>query len=261
MIFVSHNHKDKVIVEQFAVRLRDTFGQNNVFYDSWSIQPGDGVIDKMSDALAKCKLFLFFVSKNSLQSKMVELEWQNAIIKATKGQTRIVPVKLNDCMMPAVLLQTLYIDLFSNGLEIALRQIVDIASGKNTFAPEASNFSNLRAYIYEDAGFTLVEIRAIHYMEPVSSYLVLVKNSENEINFSLAHASMFNGGFNKDIKLDNGLVCNAQLMQTDRATVPGHPFVIKAQPKDGTTVNIIGVLHQKQQNQWVGIPLSTTRPN
>jgi TIR domain-containing protein len=260
MIFVSHNHNDKIVVEQFAVRLRDTFGQDNVFYDSWSIQPGDGIIDRMTDALGKCKLFLFFVSKNSLQSKMVQLEWQNAIIKQTKGQTRIVPVKLDDCMMPAIMLQTLYIDLFSNGLEIALRQVVDVVGGKNTFAG-AAEFSNLRAYVYQDTGATMIDIRAIHYMEPVSSYVVLLKNSENEISFSLAHASMYNGGFNKDVRLDDGLVCNGQLMATDRATVPGHPFVIKAEPATGIAVNILGVLHQKQQNRWVGVPLVTARPS
>ena len=48
MIFLSHNHKDKVLVEQVAVRLKDIFGQDKVFYDSWSIQPGDGIIDKMN---------------------------------------------------------------------------------------------------------------------------------------------------------------------------------------------------------------------
>lgn len=40
MIFLSHNWKDKPVVEQIALRLRNIYGQNNVFYDSWSIQPG-----------------------------------------------------------------------------------------------------------------------------------------------------------------------------------------------------------------------------
>ena len=93
MIFLSHNHKDKVLVEQFALRLREIFGQENVFYDSWAIQPGDGIIDKMNAGLEACRLFLFFVSKNSLQSNMVKLEWQSAILKAANGQARLVPIK------------------------------------------------------------------------------------------------------------------------------------------------------------------------
>lgn len=53
MIFLSHNSKDKTIVEPFANRLAEVFGMNNVFYDSWSIQPGDGIIDKMEEGLKR----------------------------------------------------------------------------------------------------------------------------------------------------------------------------------------------------------------
>jgi hypothetical protein len=59
-------------VEPIALRLRDIFGQENVFYDSWAIQPGDGIIDKMNNGLTQCKLFFFFVSNNSLNSEMVK---------------------------------------------------------------------------------------------------------------------------------------------------------------------------------------------
>ena len=51
MIFISHTAKDKTIVEPIALRLAQVYGQNNVFYDSWSIQPGDGIIDKMNEGL------------------------------------------------------------------------------------------------------------------------------------------------------------------------------------------------------------------
>ncbi len=111
MIFLSHNFKDKAIVEPIALRLRDIFGQENVFYDSWSIQPGDGIIDKMNDGLTQCKLFFFFVSNNSLNSEMVKLEWQNALMKMTSGQTKIIPIRLDNCIMPTILMQSLYIDL------------------------------------------------------------------------------------------------------------------------------------------------------
>ena len=85
MIFISHNHKDKQIVEPIALKLSEIFGQDKVFYDSWSIQPGDGIIDKMSQGLGEAEYFFFFVSENSLNSNMVSLEWQNALWKASKG--------------------------------------------------------------------------------------------------------------------------------------------------------------------------------
>ena len=126
MIFLSHNYRDKPIVEPIAIKLSTVYGINNVFYDSWSMQPGEGVIDKMNEGLENCKFFFFFVSKNSLDSNMVKLEWQNALYKATQNKAKLIPVKLDDCLMPAILMQTLYIDIYGKGFEFGLRQIIDV---------------------------------------------------------------------------------------------------------------------------------------
>lgn len=42
-------------------------------------------------ALGKSTHF-FFVTANSLKSKMVSLEWQNAVLLSTKGKCKLVPV-------------------------------------------------------------------------------------------------------------------------------------------------------------------------
>lgn len=84
MIFLSHNYKDKDIVEPIAIKLKEIYGQENIFYDSWSIKPGESIIGKMDEGLSKCKWFFFFISNNSLNSSMVGLEWQSALYKATK---------------------------------------------------------------------------------------------------------------------------------------------------------------------------------
>ena len=88
MIFLSHNYKDKPVVEQVALRLKSIYGIDKVFYDSWSIQPGDGIIDKMNEGLSNCKFFLFFISQNSLSSNMVKLEWQNALFRKAKERIK-----------------------------------------------------------------------------------------------------------------------------------------------------------------------------
>lgn len=41
MIFLSHNKQDKIIVRQIAETFEKVFGREKVFYDEWSIQPGD----------------------------------------------------------------------------------------------------------------------------------------------------------------------------------------------------------------------------
>lgn len=47
MIFLSHTHSDKAVVEPIANRLAGLYGRDRIFYDSWSIQPGEGIIDKI----------------------------------------------------------------------------------------------------------------------------------------------------------------------------------------------------------------------
>jgi len=261
LIFVSHNHKDKVIVEQVALRLRDAFGQDNVFYDSWSMQPGDGIVDKMNEGLGDCKLFLFFVSKNSLQSNMVKLEWQNAVMKAASGDTKIIPVKLDDCLMPPLLMQSLYIDLFGNGLEVAIRQIVDVLSGRNTFNSGPQQFSNVRAYQYAKGNVTFIEIHAEHYLEPVSHYLFLTNMDKADVTFQYKSGNMCNTGFHENIALNDGKTYNAQFIGVEKGTVPGFPFLVEVTSPTNKPVVIQGVMHEKKQNEWVGIPLTHGKRN
>ena len=132
VFFLSHNFKDKDIVEHIALKLKSIYGQNNIFYDSWSIQPGEGIIDKMNEGLNNMDYFFFFVSRNSLQSNMVKLEWQNAIYIASQNKCRFVPIKIDDCIMPSILMQNLYIDFYNNGIEVGFSQMMDVINGVNT---------------------------------------------------------------------------------------------------------------------------------
>ena len=76
-----YNYKDKDVVEPIAVSMREIYGEENVFYDAWSIKPGESIIGKMNEGIGKCKYFFFFTSQNSLNSSMVDLEWQTALYK------------------------------------------------------------------------------------------------------------------------------------------------------------------------------------
>ncbi|WP_275719433.1 toll/interleukin-1 receptor domain-containing protein [Ralstonia solanacearum] len=255
LIFLSHNHKDKPIVEKFALKLREIFPQDKIFYDSWAIQPGDGIVDRMNEALADCELFLFFVSKNSLASKMVELEWQNAVIKATKVQIKIVPVKMDDCMMPPILLQTLYIDLFGQGLEVALAQVSDVANGRNTFKAGPQEFHNIRAHAYEKNGVVVVECRAAHFLEPISHYVIVVDNSEKDITFSCVSDTMCTIGFNENVPY-KGAVINGIFVGVECGTPPAFPVIASLKSLNGKPVRVTGVMHEKSPNDWRHVPFS-----
>ena len=65
--------------------------------------------DKIGSLLKKA---FFFISQNSLNSSMVDLEWQMALYKATKEGIKFIHIKVDDCYQTQILLSTLYIDMF-----------------------------------------------------------------------------------------------------------------------------------------------------
>lgn len=252
MIFLSHNSKDKNIVEPYANRLADVFGQDKIFYDSWSIQPGEGVIDKMEEGMQSMQFFFFFVSQNSLQSNMVKLEWQNAIIRAVNGKIRFIPIKLDSSEMPALLSQTLYLDVYTNGFEVVLRQMIDVINGKNIYTGKARTYENVKAHIKilseKEAN---IEFYAETYMEPISQYAIVLKNEESDIQWSCETDMMLMSGFNKDINTIAG-VCNVLAISIQRATAPGFP--VKINIKSKTKLNLTAVMRAKAANKYEIIP-------
>ena len=261
MIFLSHNNKDKPIVEPIAVKLSTVYGMNNVFYDSWSMQPGERIIDKMNEGLENCEYFFFFVSKNSLASNMVKLEWQNALYKATQNKAKLIPVKLDDCLMPAILLQTLYIDIYGKGLDYGLRQIVDVINNKNTFDKGRQTYENVRGYItvITPNKEIALEIRAETYVEPMSKYIILVENSENEVEVKVTSSELLNPTgerFIKDIDVTDNYKCNGFYYYVARATIPAYPIRFSIKSVDDVQLKFIGVFRSVGENLIRLIPIN-----
>jgi hypothetical protein len=254
MIFLSHNHQDKPVVEQIALRLAAAFGQSQVFYDSWSIQPGEGIIDRMSEALGQCTHFFFFVSSNSLKSRMVSLEWQNALLKATKGQCRMVAVRCDSSELPPIMAQSLYIDLYTVGIDAAAAQIADVVNGASTYRPPNKPFSNL---YFESTGNDrelTIEIRVKHFLEPIGSFLILIDNPAEEFALTPINEDPYKGGFNAGVKLDGGATTNGFLVTVFRGVTPPMPVRVKITAKGSNALRVRGVLHQKSTDRWEGVP-------
>lgn len=254
MIFLSHNTKDKPIVESIAIRLSSIFGANNVFYDSWSIQPGDGIIDKMNEGLENVKYFFLFISANSLSSNMVKLEWQNALMKATQGKCKIIPIRLDGSLIPAILMQTLYLDLYTNGIEVVLKQIVDVVSGNNTFKPQYEHFSNVEALI-ETSNSIKVTIQAKHFMEPTSMYIICTRNAEDELSYQVQSDSVIESSFNKDVQLSNGEIYNGIFIHVFRATTPQNPVIINLIPKNNAKIQVEIIMKGENNHDFHSIPI------
>ena len=258
-IFLSHNHNDKPLVEAAALKLAAVFGQEQVFYDSWSIRPGDSIIERMSKGLEAPEFVFFFVSKNSLASGMVKLEWQNALYSASNGKTRIVPVRVDGSEMPAVLKQTLFIDMHTIGLEAAIAQIVGVTQGNASFTPQHQGFSNLSYIRTENCDGSIdVVVRASHLMEPNPHFMLVVSNIEEDVNFSVNNNSPSISSFNINaFALASGGTANGLAIRSlSGALTPSYPVRIKLTAAGEEKINLIDVFHQKGEVEWVAVPRS-----
>lgn len=188
---------------------------------------------------------------------MVKLEWQNALMKMTNGQTKIIPIRLDNCILPAILMQSLYIDLFQNGIEVAIRQIVDISKGNNTFVPQYNDVSNLVAYKWWEDKTLIVEYRAQYYMEPISHFAFITYNTQNQISFGSKNNFAFRFGFNVEVATLNsiGIKLNAIRIDFPESIVPGFTQTAEFSAKTDFPIDILQIMHEIKINEWKGIPM------
>jgi len=257
MIFISHNHKDKDIITPIADELAGIFGREKVFYDSWSIQPGDSLTGKIEEGLKNCEIFFLFLTKNSLQSKIVEIEWRNALLKSTEGLVKIVPVRLEKVDVPTILKDTVWIDAGNVSQDQLVRQIIDVASGNNIYDSDktSSEFHNIVAYARKDGEETIIEFKAEKYLEPISKYAIILTNTKDEVAVTCPSEGHFSHGYAENMTLANGKKANVFRISLDRSTAVGFPLVISLKPKTDKEINLLGGMKAIDHQRYKSIPL------
>lgn len=255
MIFLSHNHKDKKIVEPIAVRLKEAYGEENVFYDSWSIKPGDNIIGKMNTGLEKAKYFFYFISENSLNSKMVDMEWQAALIKMAQQNIKFIPIKIDSSNPPGILLSTLYIDMYTNGFEVGLRQIFDVINNENS-KPLITKFSNIRVIVYDgENNDTIIQIESVYFYEPSTRFMLCYNNLNEEIEFKLMTDSLYNYKEIENLKLNNGLTVNGRCFDIMRGLEPGFPARVIIKHKNAGQIKDLILMRATKENYFESISI------
>jgi len=255
MIFVSYNHKDANLVSAFVGRLASRVGRPSVFYDEWSIEPGDGIIDRMNWGLENTKYFVFLLSQNSLTSKMVALEWQNALLRSAKGLCRFIPVRLDQVQMPAVIAQQKYIDLYGKGIGYAVDQLVATISGAQRPENEAEYDNIVCDARRSEAGIELAFF-ALTYFEPICQFSILLRNEKSEF---LVRGKNIPGWTYRELghqQLDEStlyfVVCIGSMMG---GLTPGSPFRVMVVPQKGASLKLDYVMHKRTEADYKTIPL------
>jgi hypothetical protein len=143
-LFISYSRADLSI----AYRLRDSLVGcgAEVWMDKTHITVGDSVPLKISGALAASDYLVLLMSKTSVESPWVQREWLPALMSEVDDRgIRILPARLDDCTIPAILRDKHYADFRTDYYE-GLTKIV------SAFAPDIRSTYRSRIAMSADIG-------------------------------------------------------------------------------------------------------------
>uniref|UniRef100_I2Q6G7 TIR domain-containing protein n=1 Tax=Desulfovibrio sp. U5L TaxID=596152 RepID=I2Q6G7_9BACT len=125
-VFISYSHEDKKYAKLIATKLKES--GHDVFFDTWSLQAGDNLIEKVNKSLKETDALIVIVSKNSLRSKWVMHEFSAiALGDLSNRQSRVIPVLIDGSSVPQYLARYVYIDLTAD-LDDGIQRIVNALS-------------------------------------------------------------------------------------------------------------------------------------
>jgi len=113
VIFLSHNHRDKDFVRQLASDLeRHGVG---VWLDEAELKIGDSLIQKITSAINEVDYLAVILSPNSVQSRWVQEELEQAFNLLVSGKLKkILPLLIEECEIPSFLGGKIYADFRNN---------------------------------------------------------------------------------------------------------------------------------------------------
>jgi hypothetical protein len=106
-VFISHASEDKQFVLDFATKLRNQ--GIDAWVDKWEILPGDSLIDKLfEEGLRHADAVVIVLSNSSVAKPWVREELNATMVKRIEQQTKIIPVLIEECEVPAALKSTVW---------------------------------------------------------------------------------------------------------------------------------------------------------
>jgi len=250
-IFLSHTRADKPIVDYFADNLSRIFGRDRVFYDTWSMSPGESFIGRMNEGLTDCGFFFLFISKASLESKMVNREWQSSLNMAIKGELKFIPVLLEHIPVPPIFGDIGHLSLYRDGPETVLKQMVDVIQGTSN-TPLQPLKKNLLCHVSIRNNTYDLAIEATMYMEPKSSFLIVPDCPIEKLQVT-PHCTMVETN-TFSVKAEGGPEQMGYWIMVEYATVPKFPFRLTISHRDGIPLKF-GVYHQIGEHDFEPIQL------
>lgn len=122
-IFISYAHSDSEAARRIADELRKV--ELQVWLDASSLQPGQNWVAEINLALEDAGYLLVLLSPVSLASQWVQSEWTSMLTRLLGGKNGgiVIPLRLEDVRVPALLQPLQYVDLFPD-FDAGVRKIV-----------------------------------------------------------------------------------------------------------------------------------------
>jgi hypothetical protein len=109
-LFVSYTGRDKEWAEWLAYRIEDG-GSYSAVLQEWDFVPGENYVQRMNDAVQTSVLVVLVMSEAYFRSACCRDEWTAALVGDRTGGGAILPVRVEDCEIPALLRARVYVDL------------------------------------------------------------------------------------------------------------------------------------------------------
>ena len=108
-VFLSHSSVDKPRVARLAERLeRAGF---RVWFDRPNIDSGEDIVTAIEQGLERSRVLVLCMTKAAFESEWVRLERNTATFRdPANHDRRFLPLRLDDCQIPATLRRLKYID-------------------------------------------------------------------------------------------------------------------------------------------------------
>lgn len=125
-VFLSHSTPDKGVVEPVAAWLASK--GLRVWFDKWSMTPGDSLVDKVGEGIESSDRLVVFLSPHSVDSNWVRKEVSNGLIMEIAeekglGQKFVVPALILPCKVPLMLRDKLYADFTNKAFDAACEEL------------------------------------------------------------------------------------------------------------------------------------------
>ena len=141
-IFISYSHQDKDFVDKLAANL--VKHKARVWIDSWELNVGDSIIEKVQEAIQESSALIVVISKASMESEWCKKELSSGFLRELEEKRVVVlPLLLEDCVMPVFLREKMFADFrhdFDDGFKKTLEAISRITSDTQGRLIEQPNF-------------------------------------------------------------------------------------------------------------------------